>query len=78
MQTNTTLTFFGKQFQVGISSGKNIDDTQAKTIKISDINGRCQITVVSRITMIQIYFFLFGGGEGKGETDKSFFLLKEN
>ena len=62
MQTNTTLTFFGKQFQVGISSGKNIDDTQAKTIKISDINGRCQITVVSRITMIQIYFFLFGGG----------------
>ena len=62
MQTNTTLTFFGKQFQVGISSGKNIDDTQAKTIKISDINGRCQITVVSRITMIQIYIFLFGGG----------------
>ena len=29
--------------------------------------------------MIQIYFFFFlGGGEGKGETDKSFFLLKEN
>ena len=45
VQTNTTLTFFGKQFQVGISSGKNIDDTQAKTIKRSDINGRCQITV---------------------------------
>ena len=45
VQTNTTLTFFGKQFQVGISSGKNIDDTQARTIKRSDINERCQITV---------------------------------